>query len=125
MDNSLLQRYDCVFIRDLTFSMSIGIYDFEKRDKQRVVINIKAYVEPVDTAQINGIDDVVSYEVLARRIESLALGKHYDLVETLAQEIAVLCLEYQQVQTVDICIEKPDIMENTKSVGVQIIRSKT
>lgn len=111
---------DQIFIRDLTLEMSAGIYDHEKENKQRVIVNVVLDVEKNTNPQ--GIDDVVSYEDIANEIINLSVQKHYDLLEEFAENIARACLNVPLVQTASIQLEKPDIIENTKSVGVKINR---
>ena len=115
---------DRVFIKDLTIEMSAGIYDHEKQNLQRVMINIILDVESNAEKTLNSIDDIVSYEEIMNEVKAVALAKHYDLLEELAEEIAALCLHKKQVQKAHIRIEKPDIIMDTESVGIEIMRGK-
>lgn len=123
MDNLLL-KYDCVLINDLTLPMSIGIYDHEKSTPQNVIINVKIYVNKQDGKTLKNIEDVVSYEDITLKIKDLCNSKHFELVEELAERIADICLQNSFSTTTEIKIEKPDIIKETQSVGVQILRSK-
>ncbi len=111
---------DKVFISDLTLQMSAGIYDHEKQNTQRVIVNIILEVETNKTAK--NIDDVVSYEIITNQIIALSKEKHYDLLEEFAELIAQKCLSDNRVLSATIKIEKPDIIKDTKSVGIQIKR---
>ncbi len=113
---------DQIFIKDLTVEMSAGIYDHEKAQKQRVIINVTMDVESNAGKMLNSIDDVVSYEGIVNSICKLCDKKHYDLLEELAEEIAVICNSKKQVIKTFVSLEKPDIVTNTKSVGVNIYR---
>ncbi len=114
---------DHIFIRDLILEMSVGIYEHEKQKKQRVIINIGLDVETNAKKTTYSIDDVVSYEQIKNKVEALAGEKHYELLEEFAEKIAELCLLEEKVMSVKIKIEKPDIIHNTKSVGVSILRN--
>ncbi|MBI1302159.1 MAG: FolB domain-containing protein [Alphaproteobacteria bacterium] len=120
----MLKNTDQVFIRDLTLEMSIGIYDHEKAKPQSVIINVVIDVESNLENPPSSINDVVSYENITNQIEDLAKSKHFDLVETFAEDIAKICLSERKAFSASIKIEKPDIIHNTKSVGVEIRRSK-
>lgn len=122
--DSLLERYDAIIIRDLVLTLSIGIYDHEKQNPQNVVINIKAYVPKEDIDNAHSIQDALSYEILVKDIAIIAAQKHYELVEELATAIASLCMKYALTQAVAVKIEKPDIIKETKSVGIEILRYK-
>lgn len=124
MDNLLL-KYDCVFIKDLIVSMSIGIYDHEKSAAQDVILNIKIYIEKQMITGKHTIDDVVSYEEIVKNIKIVCTYKHFDLVEELAEEISKICLQDYLAYATYVQVEKPDIISETKSVGVQIFRQKT
>lgn len=121
MDN-LLAQYDCVLVNDLTIPMSIGIYDHEKQTRQNVIINIKAYV--TKAKDVTNISEVASYEDMVNHVLGLSRSRHYDLVETFCEEIATIILAFKTVNAVQIRVEKPDIIKETKSVGVEILRFK-
>ena len=117
------QLADKVFIRDLTIEMFAGIYDFERENKQRVIINIHMYVQNNESEQLKDIDDVVSYEDVVNKVKDIANARHYDLLESFAEDIASLCLLNNKVRRVLVRAEKPDIIEETKTVGIEIIRT--
>ena len=120
---AMSKNLDYIFIRDLVVKMSAGIYEHEKQAKQRVIINIDLEVKSNITKNLNSISDVVSYEDITNEVINTANSKHYDLLEVFAEDIAQTCLAEEQVISARIRVEKPDIIENTKSVGVEIIRS--
>ncbi len=113
---------DQIFIHDLTLEMSVGIYDHEKEKKQRVIINIIIDVDTRTAPQ--SINDVVSYEDITNEVKALTEKKHFDLLEELAEEISDICLEKDKAIKVTVKLEKPDIIEQTKSVGIMIKRAK-
>lgn len=118
-----LTKTDTVFIKDLIIDMSAGIYDHEKASKQRVIINITLDVECNANKTLSSIDDVVSYEDVTNEVRNIALAKHYDLLEELAELIASNCLTHKHVHKTHIRIEKPDIIADVCTVGIAITRS--
>lgn len=119
--NAARQLYH-VFIRDLVLPCSIGVYDHEKEAPQRVRLNLDLSVhEPADA-----IDDdhanVVCYDEIANDVRSLIESGHVNLVETLAEDIATICLENVRVRSVRVRVEKLDILADASSVGVEIER---
>ena len=118
-------EYDIVYIHDLCVNMYAGIYEFEKQKKQRVIINLEIEVETNKNKDIKNIDDILSYEIICNEITSVCQSKHYDLIEELAEDISVLCLQKKQAKSVTLIVNKPDIIENTKTVGVKIKRNKS
>ncbi len=117
-----ITKTDTVFIKDLIIEMSAGIYDHEKASKQRVIINITLDVGCNVNKTLSSIDDVVSYEEITNKVRKIALTKHYDLLENLAELLASACLENPYVHQVHIRIEKPDIIKDVHTVGIEITR---
>ena len=117
------EDYSKVCVRDLALDMLIGVYDFEKQKKQPVIINVDLWVTPPITTP-SGIHDVVSYEDIVTQVTEIASSGHIDLVEQFAEQIAEICLAYPQSLKVLVKIEKTQIMPQTASVGVEILRTQ-
>ncbi|NQW00321.1 MAG: dihydroneopterin aldolase [Rhodospirillales bacterium] len=113
-----------VFIRDLVIDCSIGIYTHEKEHEQRVRINLDLAVGEGDMRINDDIRNVISYEDMAKGIEAIIAQGHINLVETLAEKIADMCLQDQRVSVARVRVEKLDIIANAASVGVEIERVK-
>jgi dihydroneopterin aldolase len=111
-----------VFVRDLACEALIGIYDQEKVKAQRVIINIDLSVK--EGSGDDDIGHVVSYEVVVKKVEAILEAGHINLVETLCEKIAQSCLTDSRVLAARVRVEKPDIIPNARSVGVEIERSR-
>jgi 7,8-dihydroneopterin aldolase/epimerase/oxygenase len=112
-----------VFIRDLEIMASIGVFEVEHRYEQRIVVSVDLEVD--DTYDgTERLADVVDYSQVVARIETIAHAGHVKLIETLAERFAQTCLDDKRVQTARIRIEKPDIMPNCRSVGIEIERRR-
>lgn len=111
-----------VFIRDLVLSCSIGVHKHERVRAQRVRINLDFAVRentgPVD----DNLANVVCYEDVADSVRAIVGRGHVNLVETLAEEIATLCLEDARILSVRVRVEKLDVFTDARSVGVEIER---
>jgi dihydroneopterin aldolase len=111
-----------VFIRDLVLPASIGIYEHEKGKPQRVRFNIELLVRLPE----GGPDDaeprqIVSYELVVKRIRKLLAAGHVNLVETLAERVAELALKDRRVAAARVRVEKLDVYKGA-AVGVEIER---
>jgi 7,8-dihydroneopterin aldolase/epimerase/oxygenase len=113
-----------VFVRDLDLMALIGIYDHEKVKPQRIVVNVDLSVQEVAGPMSDEIDHVVSYEIVVKKIEAIVAAGHVNLVETLAEKFAEACLRDKRVLAARVRIEKPDIIANARSVGVEIERGR-
>ena len=113
-----------VFVRDLTLLALIGIHDAEKIKPQRIVVNIDLSVQEADGPMPDDISHVVSYEIIVKKCEAIVAEGHVNLVETLAEKFAETCLKDKRVAAARVRIEKPDIIPNARSVGVEIERAR-
>jgi 7,8-dihydroneopterin aldolase/epimerase/oxygenase len=111
-----------VFVRDLECAALIGIYDHEKVKPQRIIVNIDLSVE--EGSGDDDISHVVSYEVVVKKVEAILAEGHTNLVETLCEKIAQACLKDKRVLAARVRVEKPDIIPNARSVGVEIERGR-
>ena len=110
-----------IFVRDLLLSVSIGIHAHEKRQRARVRINADLLIGTPLPRQ-DDFTQVLNYETIVDGIKALADGKHINLVESLADRIAELCLADPRVRAVRVTVEKLDIYAEAASVGVMIER---
>lgn len=104
--------------------MSVGIYDFEKQKKQRVICNAEITVS-LTSDRIESINDLVSYEVICKQIEKICAEKHYDLLENLADIIFKTVFKDSKIMNMKLSIEKPDIIEKAESVGIEMFKTNT
>ena len=113
-----------VFVRDLDLMALIGIYEHEKTQPQRIIVNIDLSVLEGDGPQGDDIGHVVSYEIVVKKVEQIIADGHINLVETLCEKIAAACLKDKRVMAARVRVEKPDIIRNARSVGVEIERQR-
>jgi 7,8-dihydroneopterin aldolase/epimerase/oxygenase len=113
-----------VFVRDLECMALIGIYEHEKLKAQRIIVNIDLSVQESDAPMDDEISHVVSYEIIAKKVEGILEEGHINLVETLCEKIAQSCLKDKRVLAARVRVEKPDIIPNARSVGVEIERGR-
>ncbi len=113
-----------VVISDLTLLMLVGIYDFEKIKKQEVKFNIIAEVNPLFFPIKNDVNSVVNYETMIKIVTKLAKSKHYELLETLAEDIFSEMFKNINILKIKIKLEKTQIIKNTSSVGIEITKKR-
>jgi 7,8-dihydroneopterin aldolase/epimerase/oxygenase len=113
-----------VFVRDLEIMATLGIYEHEKTTPQRIIVNVDLSVQESEGPMSDDISHVVSYEIVVKKIEAIIAEGHVNLVETLAEKFAEACLRDKRVVAARVRIEKPDIIPNARSVGVEIERGR-
>ena len=113
-----------VLISDLTLLMSIGIHDFEKIKKQEVKFNIIIDINPLLTPIEKKLNSIVNYETIVKDVTKLTKNKHYELLETLAEDIFFILFKNINIKKIKLKIEKTQIIKNTSSVGVEITKKR-
>ena len=112
-----------VFVRDLVLDCLIGVHRHERDGSQRVRINLDLTVfESADPIE-DRLSNVLCYEGLILKVRRLATSGHVNLVETLAERLAELCLSEPDVSIVKVRLEKLDVFSDAASVGIEIRRS--
>ena len=114
----------CLLIRDLVVPCAIGVHEHERHGTQRVRINVRVQVVDDEGPLEDRIANVVSYETIVDGIRAIIDRGHINLVETLADRIADLCLANHRVRGVRVRIEKLDLYPDAAGVGVEVERSR-
>jgi dihydroneopterin aldolase len=119
-----VRRLYRILVRDLVLKCSIGIHAHELLAPQRVRINVDMSVLEQAGPLCDDIANVVSYEDVIDGIKTMLAKGHINLVETLAENIAELCLTDERVETARIRVEKLDVYAEAASVGIEIERGR-
>lgn len=109
-------------ITDLVLPANIGVYEQERLGPQRVRFNVELQVREHIGPLNDDIANVLSYEDIVCGIKSILADGHINLVETLAEEVASLCLADPRVFRVRVRVEKLDVIPEAAAVGVEIER---
>jgi FolB domain-containing protein len=115
---------DKVFIRDLVARGIIGVNDWEREKPQEILINITAFTDTRKAAKSDDLADCVDYRALAKKVQSHAETAARLTVEALANDLADISLREPNVEKVIVRVEKPGAVRFSKSVGVEIERTK-
>ncbi len=113
-----------IFVRDLVLSCNIGVYRHERDAPQRVRLNIDLAIADDAAGATDRLEDTVSYEHIVDSARAIVDARHYNLVETLAEALAAMCLDDPRVRAARIRVEKLDVFANTGAVGVEIERPR-
>ena len=113
---------DIVFIRDLKVDTVVGIYDWEKRMRQHVLLDIEMGTDIARAAKSDKIGDTLDYKAVAKRVHQFVQESRFGLVETLAEKVAELVMSEFGVPWVKLTLNKPGAVSGSKSVGVVIER---
>ncbi|MHA1113643.1 MAG: dihydroneopterin aldolase [Alphaproteobacteria bacterium] len=111
-----------VFVRDLVLPCRIGARKHEHGRRQRVRFNLDLTVHEGDGPIEDRLTNVVCYEDIVRGVRRLAAAGHIHLVETLAEQVAEMCLTDARVASARVRVEKLDVFADATAVGVEIVR---
>ena len=113
-----------VIISDLLLLISIGIHNFEKMSKQEVRFNIIIDINPSLFPVENKLNSIVNYETIIKTITKITKNKHYELLESLAEEIFNSLFTNTNILKIKLRLEKTQIIKNTSSVGIEISKKR-
>ncbi len=116
--------FDKILIRDLLLRCIIGVNDYERKEKQDVVINLVIWADITGAEETDDIKKTLNYREVNKEIIQLVESSQFFLIETLAERIAQTCLRYEKVKKAKVTVEKPGALRFARSVGVEIIRQR-
>ena len=119
-----LGRARRIFLKNFETRLSIGIHDFEKQARQRVIVNVDLYIDPDGKVERDHIDETVDYDFVRREIAALAGSGHFNLQETFCENILAICLARPGVLAARVCSEKLDVYPDCESAGFEIFRTR-
>ena len=114
---------DKIIIKDLVARGIIGMNDWECEKPQEMIINIVIFTDSRKAGETDDLQYSVNYRTIAKKTQNHAETAGRLTVEALAEDLAKLCLEENNVQKVIVRVEKPGAVRFSKSVGVEIERS--
>ena len=115
---------DTVFIEDLRIETVIGIYDWERKIRQVVALDLEMAFDNRKPAASDRIDDTLDYKKVAKRLIAFVETSHFELVETLAERCAEIVQNEFGVPWLRLKLSKPGAVRGSKAVGVAIERGK-
>ncbi len=113
---------DIVYIRELEIETIIGIYDWEREQKQVVSLDLEMGTDISAAARSEDIENTLNYKAVAKRLIEFIEGSEFFLVETMAERIAEIVLEEFSVPWLKLRVGKPGAVTGSKDVGVIIER---
>jgi 7,8-dihydroneopterin aldolase/epimerase/oxygenase len=112
-----------IMVRDLMLSAKIGLHQHERIAQQRIRVNLDLTIADLGVID-DDYDKVVCYGELVTGVRHVVGAGHVNLVETLAERIAAMCLADRRVLSARVRVEKLDVFPEASSVGVEIERHR-
>lgn len=115
---------DIIYLRDLRIDTVIGIYAWERRIKQTIILDIEMATDIRKAAQTDSIDDTLNYKAVAKRLIDFVGNSDFQLVETLSERVAEIVLTEFQVPWLRLQVNKQGAVRGARDVGVIIERGQ-
>lgn len=115
---------DIIYLNDLRIDTTIGIYDWERRTKQTVILDIEMGTDIRKAAKTDNIEDALNYKAVAKRIIAFVSESEYQLVETLGEKITEILLDEFGIPWCRLRLNKQGAVRGARDVGLIIERGK-
>jgi dihydroneopterin aldolase len=113
---------DTVFVNDLRVRTVVGIWEWEKRMEQVVSIDLEMAADIGRAAKRDQIDATLDYKAVSKRVTQFVGKSRFQLVETLAEQVAGVVMSEFHVPWVKVTVRKPFAVRGSRDVGVRIER---
>jgi len=113
---------DIIFLHDLKVDTVIGIWEWERRVRQTVSIDLDMSADIRTAAESDDVKHTLNYKLVAKRLQQFVGESSFQLVETLAEKIAAVVLGEFDVAWVRVRVSKPGAIRGARDVGVIIER---
>ena len=113
---------DVIFLNELKIDTVIGIWEWERKIRQTVVIDLEMSADIRKAAATDSVDDTLNYKLVAKRVHQFVTDSSFQLVETLAERIAGIIRDEFSVAWVRVSVNKPGAIRGSRDVGVRIER---
>ena len=124
-NKSLFNYEKKVIIKELILDLKLGYYDFEKEKPQKVKFSLDIDYEDKKPSNDKDLKSIVNYAKIVKLIKKLVNDKHYNFLETLAEDVFDKLFEDKRIDKISLRIEKLEIMKDCSSVGIQISKKRS
>ena len=124
--NKALFNYEKkILINELILDLKLGYYDFEKEKPQKVKFSLEIDYEDKKPSNDKDLKSIVNYAKIVKLIKKLVKNKHYNFLETLAEDVFDELFKDRRIDKISLRIEKLEILKDCSSVGIQISKKRS
>ena len=113
-----------ILIKDLTLDLKLGYFDFEKNKPQKVKFTLEIDYRDKKPTNDKDLKSIVNYDKIVKLIKKLVKNKHYNFLETLAEDVFDELFKDKRIDKINLQIEKLEIMKDCSSVGIKISKKR-
>jgi dihydroneopterin aldolase len=115
---------DIIFLRELKIETIIGIYDWERKTRQTVILDLEMGTDIRPAAHSDHIEDTLDYKAVSKRLIAFVEDSRFQLVETMAEQITEILLQEFNVPWVRLQVNKKGAIRGASDVGIIIERGE-
>ena len=124
-NKSLFNYEKKILINELILDLKLGYYEFEKEKSQKVKFTLEVDYRDKKPTNDKDLKSIVNYSKIVKLIKKLVKNKHYNFLETLAEDVFDELFKDKRIDKITLQIEKLEIMKDCSSVGVQISKKRS
>ena len=124
-NKSLFNYEKKILINDLILDLKLGYYEFEKERAQKVKFSLEIDYGDKKPTNDKDIKSIVNYGQVVKLIKKLTKNKHYNFLETLAEDTFDVLFKDKRIGKIMLKIEKLEILKDCSSVGIQITKKRS
>ena len=124
-NKSLFNYEKKILIKELTLDLKLGYYDFEKETSHKVTFGLEIYYEDKKPTNDKYLKSIVNSWQVVKLITTLTKNKHYNFLETLAEDVFDVLFKDKRIGKIMLKIEKLEILKECTSVGIQITKKRS
>ena len=124
-NKSLFNYEKKILIKDLALDLKLGYYNFEKDKSQKVKFTLEIDYRDKKPTNDKDLKSIVNYDKIVKLIKKLVKNKHYNFLETLAEDVFDELFKDKRIDKITLQIEKLEIMKDCSSVGIQISKKRS
>ena len=115
---------DIIYLHDLKIECIIGIWEWERRIKQTIILDLDMAADIRRAAASDKIEDTLNYKAVSKRLIEFVENSQFFLVETLAEKVAATLLNEFSIPWVRVTLNKRGAIRGASDVGVLIERGE-
>ena len=124
-NKSLFNYEKKILINNLTLDLKLGYFEFEKIRPQKVKFTLEIDYRDKKPTNDKDLKSIVNYDKIVKLIKKLVKNKHYNFLETLAEDVFDELFKDKRIDKITLQIEKLEIMKDCSSVGIQISKKRS
>ena len=124
--NKTLFNYEKkILIKELILDLKLGYYDLEKEKAQKVKFSLEIDYQDKKPSNDKDLRSIVNYATIVKLIKKLTKNKHYNFLETLAEDVFDVLFKDKRIGKIMLQIEKLEILKDCTSVGIQVTKKRS